>query len=88
MWRHAAAVAAVPIVALVGEHAAGLVAGGALTEALFGWPGLGYLVLHASLHRDYPLVTASFIVISSGVVAANAATDFICARLDPRIGLV
>lgn len=86
--KHAAPTALAPVVALVGEHAAGVVAGAALTEALFGWPGLGYLVLHASLHRDYPLVTASFIVISSSVVLFNAATDIVCAYLDPRITLV
>jgi peptide/nickel transport system permease protein len=83
--RHASANAVVPVVALVGEHAANVVAGAALTEALFGWPGLGYLVLHASLHRDYPLVIAAFIVISSSVVLFNAATDMLCAYLDPRI---
>ena len=85
--RHAAPNAAVPVVALVGEHAAGLVAGAALTEALVGWPGLGYLVLHASLHRDYPLVTGAFIVISAAVVLFNALTDLLCAWLDPRIRL-
>ena len=72
---------------MVGEHAASVVAGAALTEALFGWPGLGYLVLHASLLRDYPLVIAAFIVISTGVVVFNAATDAVCAYLDPRIAL-
>ena len=87
VMRHAAAIAAIPVVALVGEHAASVVAGAALTEALFGWPGLGYLVLHASLHRDYPLVTAAFIVISASVVLFNAATDVACAYLDPRITL-
>jgi peptide/nickel transport system permease protein len=73
-----------PVTALIGQHATGLVAGAALTESLFGWPGMGYLVLHASLHRDYPLVTGSFIVISAGVVLANIATDAACAWLDPR----
>ena len=87
VMKHAAANALAPVVALVGEHAAGVVAGAALTEALFGWPGLGYLVLHASLHRDYPLVTATFIVISAGVVFFNAATDVACTFLDPRITL-
>jgi peptide/nickel transport system permease protein len=84
--RHAAAHAIIPVTALVGEHAASLVAGAALTEALFGWPGLGYLVLHASLHRDYPLVTAAFIVIASSVVLINAGTDVACTWLDPRVG--
>lgn len=86
--RHAAPNAAPPIAALVGHHAAELVAGAALTESLFGWPGMGYLVLHASLHRDYPLVTGAFIVISAGVVMVNLATDAACAWLDPRARLV
>lgn len=91
-WRlvawHAAPNAAPPITALIGQHAAELVAGAALTESLFGWPGMGYLVLHASLHRDYPLVTGAFIVISAGVVIVNLATDAACAWLDPRARLV
>ena len=85
--KHAAANAIVPLLALAGEHAAGLVAGAALTEALFGWPGLGHLVLHASLHRDYPLVTSAFIVISSSVVFVNAVTDVACVAFDPRMTL-
>ena len=82
--HHAAPNAALPVTALIGQHAAGLVAGAALTESLFGWPGLGNLVLHASLHRDYPLVTGAFIVISAGVVLVNVLTDATCAWLDPR----
>jgi peptide/nickel transport system permease protein len=85
--RHAAPHAWAPVAALAGQHAAAIVAGAALTEALFGWPGIGYLVLHASLHRDYPLVTGVFIVISAAVVLFNAAADALCAWLDPRIGL-
>ena len=82
--RHAAPVAAVPVVALVGQHAAQLAAGAALTESLFGWPGVGYLILHASLHRDYPLVTASFMVLGAGVDIFNTLADAVCAWLDPR----
>ena len=83
--RHVVPTALIPVVALVGQHAAQIVASGALTEALFGWPGIGYLVLHASLHRDYPLVTAAFILISSSVVLFNAVADAAGAWLDPRI---
>lgn len=85
--RHIAPIALIPVAALVGQHAAQVVASAAITEALFGWPGIGYLVLHASLHRDYPLVTAAFIVISSGVVFFNAAADALSAWLDPRVRL-
>ena len=54
---------------------------------LFGWPGLGNVVLHAALHRDYPLVTSAFLLISIAVVFCNAAADAVCAWLDPRVRL-
>lgn len=85
--RHVALTSSIPTVALIGQHAGQLFAGAALTEALFGWPGIGHLVLHASSHRDYPLVTASFILISASVVFFNLLTDAATAWLDPRIRL-
>ncbi|HXG53884.1 MAG TPA: ABC transporter permease [Vicinamibacterales bacterium] len=85
--RHVAWNASIPVVALVGQHAGQLLAGAALTEALFGWPGVGHLVLHAGAHRDYPLVTAAFIFISASVVFFNVVTDAATSWLDPRIRL-
>lgn len=87
VFGHVAPNALVPVATLIGQYAGQLAAGGAVVEALFGWPGVGYLVLHASLHRDYPLVTAAFIAISTSVVFFNVFTDAICAWLDPRIRL-
>ena len=87
LTRHVIPNALVPVTTLIAQHAGEVVAGAALTEALFGWPGIGYLVLHASLHRDYPLVTAAFIIISSSVVVFNALGDAAVAWLDPRIAL-
>ena len=85
--RHVAFTSSIPIVTLIGQHTGQLFAGAALTETLFGWPGIGHLVLHAGSHRDYPLVTASFILISASVVFFNAVTDAATAWLDPRIRL-
>ena len=87
LLRHALPHAAVAIVTLAGQHAPQIVAGAAITEYLFGWPGVGSVVLHASMHRDYPLVTAAFLMISSSVVLFNALSDAVCAWLDPRIRL-
>lgn len=87
MVRHVLPHAMVPVTALIGQQAADLVAGAALTEALFGWPGVGHLVLHASLHRDYPLVLGAFIAISSSVMLVNTISDAAVAWLDPRVRL-
>ena len=79
---------AMPAVAtLVGQHAPQIVGGAAFTEYLFGWPGLGHVILHAALHRDYPLVTSAFLFIAIAVVCANALADAACAWLDPRVRL-
>ena len=85
--RHAAPHAAVAVVTLVGQHLPHIVGGAAITEYLFGWPGIGSVILHASLHRDYPLVTAAFLLTSTAVVVSNAIADALAAWVDPRIRL-
>lgn len=85
--RHAAPHAAVAVVTLVGQHLPHIVGGAAITEYLFGWPGVGSVILHASLHRDYPLVTAAFLLTSTAVVVSNAIADALAAWVDPRIRL-
>ena len=87
LFSHAWPQAATSIVTLVGQHAPQIVGGAAFTEYLFGWPGLGNVVLHAALHRDYPLVTSAFLFISIAVVVSNAAADAVCAWIDPRVRL-
>ena len=82
---HAAPHAGVTLTTLVGQHLPQIVAGAAITEYLFGWPGLGSVVLHASLHRDYPLVTSAFVIVSAAVVCSSAVSDAVCAWIDPRI---
>lgn len=83
--RHAFPNALVPVVTLIGYRTGALLTGAALTEALFAWPGLGHLLLEASLARDYPLVTAIFLMVSVMVIAANLATDLLYVVIDPRV---
>jgi peptide/nickel transport system permease protein len=85
--RHALPNAALPVVTLVGHQTGALLTGAALVEALFAWPGVGRLLLDASLQRDYPLVIAVLLTASFMVVAANVITDAAYGALDPRIEL-
>ncbi len=87
LLRHAWPQALSAVATLAGQHAPQIVGGAAFTEYLFGWPGLGNVILHAALHRDYPLVTSAFLFISIAVVCANALSDAACAWLDPRVRL-
>jgi len=87
LFRHAWPQATASVMTLAGQYAPQIIGGAAFTEYLFGWPGLGNVVLHAALHRDYPLVTSAFLFISIAVVFCNAAADAVCAWLDPRVRL-
>ena len=83
--RHAVPNALLPVVAITGHHAGLLITGAGLTEAVFGWPGLGQLLLDASTARDYPLIIAILLTTSFAVLLANIVTDVTYALLDPRV---
>jgi ABC-type dipeptide/oligopeptide/nickel transport system permease component len=85
LGKHALKNALVPVVNVIGNQLGGLFAGAALTETVFGWPGLGRLLLDAALTRDYPLLVGLFLLIAAGGVVANLLVDIACAYLDPRI---
>jgi len=83
--RHVLRNALLPVTTLAGLHLAALLGGAAVTETLFGWPGLGRLTLDAVLARDYNLLLGILLLSSLLVVAVNVAVDLLQAWLDPRI---
>jgi peptide/nickel transport system permease protein len=56
-----------------------------VVEIIFGWPGLGLLLINAINARDLPLVTASVFVIALMVMFVNLVVDLVYTWLDPRI---
>jgi ABC-type dipeptide/oligopeptide/nickel transport system permease component len=64
-----------------------LLAGAVITETVFSWPGVGLLTIEAIQSRDYPVVQASVLLISTGYVFINLLTDITYAWIDPRIRL-
>lgn len=83
--RHVLRNALLPITTMAGLHFAALLGGAAVTEALFGWPGLGRLTLDAMLSRDYNLLLGILLLSSILVVVVNVSMDLLQAWLDPRI---
>jgi len=82
---HAMRNALVPVVTVVGLQFGSLLTGAILTETIFGWPGLGRLLIQAIRLRDFPLVQGSVLVIAVTYVLVNLVTDLLYAWLDPRI---
>lgn len=79
--------ALLPVVTVIGSRVGQLVAASVVVEVVFGWPGLGRLLLTATQNRDTPVLLAIFLLIAVFVVLANLVTDLIYGWLDPRIRL-
>ena len=61
-----------------------VVSGALLTEIVFSYPGLGFILLSAVQEADYALLQGIFLVITMAVLVANLAADFVYVFLDPR----
>jgi peptide/nickel transport system permease protein len=83
--RHAAPNAALPVVTSVGLSLAFSISGGALTETVFSWPGIGRELVFAVSNSDYPLAQAAFLLTAVVVLFSNLVVDVLYAYLDPRI---
>jgi peptide/nickel transport system permease protein len=66
--------------------AVGTMVGGALVaETIFSYPGLGTTLLHSVLGQDYPLISASTLIITVMVLLANFVIEILYGLIDPRI---
>jgi ABC-type dipeptide/oligopeptide/nickel transport system permease component len=85
LYGHVLKNAAITIVTMMGDELAGFMNGSTVVEIIFGWPGLGLLLINAINARDLPLVTASVFVIALMVMFVNLVVDLVYTWLDPRI---
>jgi len=83
--KHGMRRAMLPVVTVLGGRVGHLVSGAVVVEAVFGWPGLGRLLVTAMQSRDAPIVLGVFLLVSVTVVVANLLTDLVYAWLDPRV---
>jgi ABC-type dipeptide/oligopeptide/nickel transport system permease component len=83
--RHAFRNSLIPVVTIIGLQFGAVLTGTIITETIFGWPGVGRLLIQAINTRDYPLVQGCILFISVTYVAMNLITDLTYGFLDPRI---
>jgi peptide/nickel transport system permease protein len=84
MWAYAARNALLPSVTSFGMALGFVIGGSLLTEIVFSYPGLGYLLVQAVRNQDYPLMQGLFLMITLAVLAANLLVDLLYIWLDPR----
>ncbi len=83
--HHALKNAFIPILTVVGLQFGTLLGGAVLTESVFGWPGIGLLLLDSIFARDYPMVQGIVLVFATMFILLNLTVDLLYAYFDPRI---
>ncbi len=87
LTRHAMRNMLIPVVTVLGIQLGNLLGGAVIVETVFGWPGIGRLLVDAISKRDYPLVQAAILFITTIFVLINLIVDLSYVYLDPRIRL-
>ena len=82
---HAMKNAAIPALTLIGDETAALLNGAVVIETVFGWPGIGLLLIQAIERRDLPLIEACVFAIAVMIIVANLLVDLAYTLFDPRI---
>ena len=86
IYKHVLKNGLIPVVTILGLQLGVLLAGAIITEKIFGWPGLGLLLVEDGIgKRDYRVVQGCVLVISMTYIIANLLTDMVYRWLDPRI---
>lgn len=85
--KHAFRTALIPIVAILGLQLGVLLSGAVVTEKVFGWPGLGTLLLDSINKREYSMAQGCVLLIATTYVVVNLLTDLVYVWVDPRFRL-
>lgn len=85
--RHALKNALIPTVTVAAIETGSLLGGNMIVETVFGWPGLGRLVVEAIFTRNYPLVQAAVLLYAVTYVFLNFLADLLYTVLNPKVRL-
>jgi peptide/nickel transport system permease protein len=83
--RHALRNSLIPVATLLALDFGALLSGAAITEKIFGLPGMGKLGVDAVTGREYAEIQAIVLITALIFVVVNLAADLMYSRLDPRI---
>ena len=84
LFRHGLRNALIPVVTVVAVDFAGIVSGAVITETVFGWSGMGRLLVEGLRKQDVNVVQAWLLVAAVLVVVFNLIADLLYGYLDPR----
>lgn len=82
---HIAPVSVLPTLALLGTRLPELIAGAAIVETVFGWPGMAATLVESAAALDFPLLAALTVAAAATVLAGSALSDAAAVAIDPRV---
>ncbi len=85
IFVHALRNALLPVMTVAGDQAAGMINGAVIVEMIFGFPGIGKLMIDAISNREFVVVQAAVIVVALAIFIMNFLIDLVYVALDPRI---
>lgn len=85
IFVHALRNAMLPVITVIGDQAAALLNGAVIVETIFGFPGVGKLMIDSVLQRDFNVVLATIMITALAIFIMNLLIDLTYALLDPRI---
>jgi peptide/nickel transport system permease protein len=85
LFVHALRNSVIAAVTVAGDQTRGLINGAVIVETVFGWPGIGKLMIDAISQRDFAVLQASVLATAAGIFLLNIILDLIYTFLDPRI---
>jgi peptide/nickel transport system permease protein len=83
--RHVLPNALLPSITIIAINIGWMIGGLIVVETVFGYPGLGQLMILAVTNRDVPLVQAVALLVATIYAVANLCADVLYAALNPRI---
>jgi ABC-type dipeptide/oligopeptide/nickel transport systems, permease components len=85
IFGHALRNSLLPVITVAGDLATGLINGAVVVETIYGWPGIGKLMIDSIIQRDFTVVQSTILVTAVAIFVVNIAIDLVYVTLDPRI---
>jgi len=85
IYVHGLRNAMLPVITVAGDQAAAIANGAVIVETIFGWPGIGKLMIDSIVQRDFAVIQAAILVTAMVILCINIVVDIAYALLDPRI---
>ena len=86
LWRHGLKNVSVNLLTVIGLVFNRLLGATVVIEAVFAIPGIGSMVVHAAIHKDFPVIQGVVLALVLIVISLNLLIDVLYTVFDPRIG--